>query len=254
MLDLAGRRALVVGIADEHSIATGCARALKAAGARLAVTYPNDKARRFVEPVAAAVGAELLLPLDVEDRDQPARLLGALGAAWDGLDVLVHSIAFAPRDDLHGRVLDSSRDGFGRAMDISCHSFLRLLGAAEPMLARGATAVTVSYYGAEKVVAHYGIMGPVKAALEAAVRYAAAELGDRAITVNAVSPGPLATRAASGLAGFPELMSRAAATAPERRLVTIDEIGALVAFLATPAARAITGEVIHADAGYNIIG
>lgn len=254
MPDLANLRALVIGIANDKSIATGCARALAQAGARLAVTYLNDKAKPFVEPVARELGAELLLPLDVEAADQPEALLAEIARTWGGLDVIVHSVAFAPRDDLHGPVTRSTREGFARAMDVSCHSFLRLLGAAAPLMPNGGAAMTVSYYGAEKAVAHYGIMGPVKAALEAAVRYAAVELGPQGISVNALSPGPLATRAASGIDHFGDLMQRAAEVAPEGRLVTIDEVGALAAFLASRPARAITGEVIHVDAGYNVVG
>ena len=196
MFSLDGTTALVIGIANENSIAYGCAAALKAQGARLAITYLNDKARPHVEPLAEELGADIFLPLDVRDEGQADALFAAITETWGRLDTLLHSIAFAPREDLHGRVVDCSARGFGLAMDISVHSFLRMIRRAEPLMPQGGTCMTVSFQGSDKVVEHYNMMGPVKAALEASVRYAAAELGPRGISVHALSPGPLKTRAA----------------------------------------------------------
>lgn len=254
MLDLEDKKALVLGIANDRSIAWGVAEALHKAGARIAATYLDEQAEPYVRPLAASIGAEIILPLNVEDDLQLAALFDSLVAKWHGLDILVHSVAFAPRDDLHGRVIDSSREGFARAMDISVHSFIRLVKAAEPLMTEGGTCLTMSFYGAQKVVSTYNIMGPVKAALEATVRELASELGSRDVTVNAVSPGTMPTRAASGLEDFDAMMSEAAARAPLRRLATIEDVGACAAFLASPAARNITGSVIYVDAGYHIMG
>lgn len=250
---LQGKRGLVVGIANEHSIAWGAARALRAAGAELAVTWFNEKARPHVEPLADQLGAAIRLPLDVEQPGQLEAVFDAIAAQWGQLDFVLHSIAFAPRDDLHGRVTDTSRDGFLRAMDISCHSFVRMARLAEPLMKDGGSLITMSYLGADEVIDHYGLMGPVKAALESSVRYLACELGPAGIRVNAVSPGPMATRAASGIAGFDALMADAIARAPLRRLADIDDVGALCAFLAGDAARSITGGTLYVDAGYNIL-
>lgn len=249
---LEGRCGLVVGVANDHSIAAGCARAFSAAGARLALTYLNDKALPHVQPVADEVGAELLAPLDVEDDAQLEGLFAEVDETWGGLDFLLHSVAYCPPDALHGRVVDCSRDGFGRAMDISVHSFIRMARLAEPLMKDGGALLTVSYYGAEKVVPHYNIMGPVKAALESVTRYMAAELGGAGIRVNALSPGPIPTRAASGIESFADLMAGAEARAPERRLASIDEVGALAAFLVSDQARAITGNVEYIDAGAHV--
>lgn len=253
-LSLQGKRGLVVGIANENSIAWGCAKALREAGAELAITWFNDKARPHVEPLAQSLNAAIALPLDVEQPGQMEALFDAIAAQWGGLDFVLHSIAFAPKGDLHGRVVDSSRDGFARAMDISCHSFARMARLAEPLMSDGGSLMTMSYVGAEEVIPSYGLMGPVKAALEASVRYLAAELGPRGIRVNAVSPGPLATRAASGIPQFETLMAQAAQRAPLRRLVDLADVGALCAFLAGDGARSITGSTLYVDAGYHILG
>lgn len=251
---LQGKKGLVVGIANQDSIAWGCARALRAAGAELAVTWLNDKARPHVEPLARQLDAAISLPLDVEQPEQLDALFAAIATQWGKLDFVLHSIAYAPGADLHGRVIDSSADGFARAMDISCHSLMRMARLAEPLMTDGGSLLTMSYLGAEEVVPHYGMMGPVKAALEAAVRYLAAELGPRGIRVNAISPGPLATRAASGITGFDELLANAARRAPLRHTVTIDDVGALCAFLASDGARAMTGGTLYVDGGYHILG
>ena len=253
MFSLDGTTALVIGIANANSIAYGCAAALKAQGAKLAVTYLNEKARPHVEPLAERLGAEIFLPLDVRDEAQADALFDEITETWGRLDTLLHSIAFAPREDLHGRVVDCSAHGFGLAMDISVHSFLRMIRRAEPLMPQGGTCMTVSFQGSEKVVEHYNLMGPVKAALEASVRYAAAELGPKGISVHALSPGPLKTRAASGIAEFDELLEAAAARVPTHHLATIEDVGAYCAFLASREAANVTGGVHLIDGGYGIV-
>ena len=250
---LAGRKGLVVGIANEHSIAYGCARILRRCGAELAVTWLNDKARPQVEPLAQELGAPIAMALDVEKPGAMEAVFDAVRERWGRLDFVLHSIAFAPAADLHGRVADSSREGFARAMDISCHSFVRMARLAEPLMADGGTLLTMSYLGADEVVPHYGVMGPVKAALEASVRYLATELGPRGIRVHAVSPGPIRTRAASGIPGFDDLVAEARRCAPLARDVEIDDVGGFCAFLVSDAARAITGDVHYVDGGFHIL-
>ena len=254
VFDLHGKKGLVVGIANEDSIAWGCARAFRAAGAELAVTWLNESARPYVEPLAEQLQAPIQMPLDVEQDGQMEAVFDALGARWERLDFVLHSIAFAPAADLHGRVADSSREGFARAMDISCHSLARMARLAEPLMQGGGSLLTMSYLGAEEVVANYGLMGPVKAALESTVRYLAAELGPQGIRVNAVSPGPLATRAASGIQHFDQLLADAAERAPLRRLVSIEDVGALCTFMASDASRSMTGSTLYVDAGFHILG
>jgi enoyl-[acyl-carrier protein] reductase I len=254
MISLKGKRVLVVGIANDQSIAWGCAKAFARCGAELAVTYLNEKAEPHVRPLAEQLGARIILPLDVADDAQLQGVFETIRETWGGLDILLHSIAFCPKDDLHGRVVDCSRAGFSAAMDISVHSFLRMVRLSEPLMAAGGACMTVSYYGAEKVVEHYNIMGPVKAALEATTRYVAAELGPKGITVNALSPGPLATRASSGIDHFDALMDRVSAAAPTHHLVTIDDVGAFAAFLASDGARNVTGGIHMIDGGYHIVG
>jgi enoyl-[acyl-carrier protein] reductase I len=251
---LEGKKGLVIGIANDQSIAWGCARAFRAFGADLAITYLNDKAKPFVEPLARQIEAPLFLPLDVQVEGQMEAVFASIGERFGRLDFALHSIAFAPRDDLHGRVVDCSRAGFLQAMDVSCHSFIRMARLAEPLMKDGGALFTMSYYGAEKVVENYNLMGPVKAALEASARYLAAELGPKGIRVHAISPGPLKTRAASGIADFDHLLNEAAARAPARSLVTIEDVGFATAALATDAARLITGDTIYIDGGYHIMG
>ncbi len=251
---LAGRKALIVGVANEHSIAWGCARAMRRAGADIAMTYLNERARPHVEPLAKQLDAELFLPMEVRDAAQVDAVFAAIEKTWGRLDILVHSIAFAPKEALAGRVVDCPREGFLTAMDVSCWSFLDLARRAEPLMADGGTIFTMSYLGADQVIENYGIMGPVKAALESSVRYLATELGPKGIRVHAISPGPLATRAASGITDFDQLMERVATRAPVRRLVTIEEVGATCAFLASPYATAMTGETLFIDGGYHILG
>lgn len=252
-LPLAGKRGLVTGIANADSIAWGCAKAFRAMGAELAVTYLNDKARPHVEPLARQVDAPLLMPLDLLREGELKAVFERIATEWGGLDFVLHSIAYAPRDDLHGRVTDCSRDGFLTAMDVSCWSFIRMAKLAEPLMPTGGTLFCMSYYGSQMVVEHYNMMGPVKAALESATRYLAAELGPQGIRVHAISPGPLKTRAASGIAEFDALLDRAQAKAPARSLVSIDDVGEATAWLATDAARRMTGQTLYIDGGYHII-
>lgn len=252
MFSLEGQKALVVGIANEHSIAWGCARALRDQGADLAITWLNEKAEPFVRPLAERLDADIVGPLDVSQPGAMEALFDDIATRWGRLDTLVHSIAFAPRDDLHGRVVDCSAQGFALAMDVSVHSFLRMVRFAEPLMPAGGTCLSVSFFGSSRVVEHYNMMGPVKAALESVVRYAAAELGEKGIRVHALSPGPLATRAASGIEHFDELLAAAADRAPTHRLATIEDVGAMAAFLASPEARNLTGGVHDIDGGYSI--
>jgi len=250
---LKGRKALVTGIANDQSIAWGCAKAFRLLGADLAVTYVNEKAKAYVEPLARQLDARLLLPLDLRVEGQLEGVFDRIAKSWGRLDIVLHSIAFAPKADLQGRVVDCSREGFLTAMDISCWSFIRMAHLAEPLMDRGGALFTMSYYGAERVVENYNLMGPVKAALEGATRYMAAELGGKGIRVHAISPGPLKTRAASGISDFDKLLRKAEAKAPARSLVSIDDVGMAVAFLATDAAKLITGETLYIDGGYHII-
>jgi enoyl-[acyl-carrier protein] reductase I len=252
VFSLKGNKVLIVGIANEHSIAYGCAQALKAQGADLAITWLNDKAERFVRPLAEGLGAEITAPLDMAVPGQLETLFEEITARWGRLDTLLHSIAFAPKEDLHGRVVDCSSAGFGLAMDISVHSFLRMIRLAEPLMPAGGTCMSVSFLGSSRVVRHYNMMGPVKAALESAVRYAAAELGEKGIRVHALSPGPLKTRAASGIDHFDELLTTASERAPTHQLASIEDVGAMAAFLASPGARNLTGGVHDIDGGFSI--
>ncbi|NTV12196.1 MAG: enoyl-ACP reductase FabI, partial [Zoogloea sp.] len=243
IVDLSGKVGLITGIANEKSISTGVAESCLQAGAKLVITYQNDKTLAFIEPVVRRLGIEDVLLLDVSRPETLDEAFATIAAKFGKLDFAIHSMAFAKRDDLHGRVVDTSPDGFALAMDISTHSFIRLARRAEPLLekAGGGALVTMTYLGSEKVIPHYGMMGLCKAALEAATRYMAAELGEKGIRVNAVSPGPLMTRAASGIAGFDGLMAAAVDRSPMHSLVTPEDIGALTAFLVSDAGRLITG-------------
>jgi len=250
---LKGKKGLVVGIANDQSIAWGCARAFRALGAELAVTYLNEKAKKFVEPLARELEAPIFMPLDVRTPGQLEAVFEKIIKNWGELDFVVHSIAFSPKDTLQGRVVDVPRDGFLTTMEVSCWSFIRLAHLAEPLMSKGGTLFTMTYYGSQMVVENYNIMGVAKAALESAVRYMAAELGPKGIRVHAISPGPLSTRAASGIPEFDELLEKAKAKAPARSLVSIEDVGIATAFLAHDAARLITGETLYVDGGYHII-
>ena len=250
---LKGKKALVIGIANDQSIAWGCAKAFRELGADLAVTYLNDKAKRHVEPLARELDASVFLPLDVAVPGQLEAVFDAVTSHWGKLDILVHSIAFAPKEDLQGGLLDCSAAGFAKAMDVSCHSFVRMAKLAAPLMTDGGTMFAMSYHGANKVVPTYNVMGPVKAALEACCRYLAYELGGRGIRVHAMSPGPLKTRAASGLKDFDLLLTEAASRAPVGELVDIMDVGFTCAYLATPYARRLSGETLYVDGGVNIM-
>lgn len=251
---LAGKKGLVVGIANENSIAWGCAQAFHEAGADLAITYLNKKAEPYVRPLAEKINAAIVMPLDVRNDEEIEALFKALRQQWGKLDFVLHAIAYAPTKDLQGRVADVSRHGFLEAMDISCYSFIRLAHCAEPLMQEGGCLLTTSYYGSEKVIPHYGLMGPVKSALESTVRYLAAEFGTRNIRVNALSPGPIVTRAASGITDFSELILLAREKSPEHEAVCIDCVGAYARFLVSDEARLVTGSIAYVDAGYNIMG
>lgn len=250
---LEGQKALVVGVANDQSIAYGCAKAFQITGADLAITWLNDRARPYVEPLAKELGASITGPLDVSVAGQLEAIFDRIRSEWGSLDILVHSIAFAPKEDLQGGLLNCSAEGFAKAMDISCHSFVRMAKLAAPLMGDGGTMFAMSYYGANRVVANYNVMGPVKAALEAACRYLAYELGPQGIRVHAISPGPLKTRAASGLKDFELLLNEAAQKAPLGELVDIMDVGFACAYLATSLARRITGGTVYVDGGANIV-
>jgi enoyl-[acyl-carrier protein] reductase I len=250
---LAGRKALVVGIANDQSIAYGCAKAFRAAGADLAITWLNEKARPHVMPLAAALEAEITAALDVSKPGELEALFETIQKTWGRLDLLVHSIAFAPKADLQGGLLNCSTEGFATAMDISCHSFVRMAKLAAPLMTDGGVMFAMSYNGATRVVPNYNVMGPVKAALEAVCRYLAYELGPSGIRVHAISPGPLKTRAASGIKDFELLLNEAAHKAPLGELIDIMDVGWTCAYLATPFARRVTGGTVYVDGGANIV-
>lgn len=253
--DLSDKKGLVVGIANQQSIAYACARHFRQQGAELAVTYLDAKAEAHVRPLAEALDAPLILPCDVREPGQLEAVFERIEQDWGKLDFLLHSIAFAPREDLHGRVVDCSQAGFAQAMDVSCHSFIRMAHLAEPLMKDGGgSLLTVSFYGAEKVVENYNLMGPVKAALESSVKYMAAELGPQRIRVHALSPGPLQTRAASGIDRFDALLEETARRAPQHHLADINDVGATAAFLVSDQARTLTGNITYVDAGYHVVG
>jgi enoyl-[acyl-carrier protein] reductase I len=250
---LAGQKALVIGVANDQSIAYGCAKAFRTVGAELAITWLNERARAYVEPLAQELQASITASLDVSVPGQLEAVFERIGREWGQLDVLVHSIAFAPKEDLQGGLLNCSAEGFAKAMDISCHSFIRMAKLAAPLMKHGGTMFAMSYYGANRVVPNYNVMGPVKAALEAACRYLAYELGPQGIRVHAISPGPLKTRAASGLKDFELLLNEAAQKAPLGELVDVMDVGFACAYLATSLARRVTGGTVYVDGGANII-
>lgn len=249
-----GKRVMVFGVANERSIAWGIAQAMYDQGARLGFNYLGDALERRVRPLAETVDADLVLPCDVSDADQVTETFDAIKEEWGGLDVLVHSVAWANKDDLNGRFSDTDRDGFLRAIEISAYSLVHLARAARPLMAEGGSMVTMTYYGAEKVVKNYNVMGVAKASLEACVRYLAADLGPEGIRVNAVSAGPIKTLAASGVRDFRKLMSIAEERSPLRRNVTQEEVGNAAVYLCSDMGGGITGEVLHVDSGYNVLG
>ncbi len=235
------------------SIAYGCAKAFRTAGAELAISWLNEKARRHVEPLAQELEASIVGEVDVAVAGQLEAMFDQIRSKWGRLDILVHSIAFAPKADLQGGILNCSAEGFAKAMDISCHSFVRMAKLAAPLMTNGGTMFAMSYFGANRVVPNYNVMGPVKAALEAVCRYLAYELGPQGIRVHAISPGPLKTRAASGLKDFELLLNQAEQRAPIGELVDIMDVGFACAYLATPLAKRITGGTVYVDGGVNLI-
>ena len=254
LIDLNGRKGLVVGIANEHSLAWAAAQHFRNAGADLAITYLSEKAKPFVEPLAQEVESPLFLPCNVSVPGQLEAVFSAIEKEWGRLDFILHAIAWARKEDLHGRLTDCSEEGFSESMLISCHSFIRMAKLAEPLMNNGGSLMTLSYYGAEKVVDHYNVMGPVKAALEASVRYLAHELGRKNIRVNAISAGAVATRAASGIEHFDELLNETVRKAPLRRTVEACEVGRAALILASDYTSAITGETLYVDAGFHFEG
>ncbi len=253
---LTGKRAVVVGLASNRSIAWGIARALKAQGAELAFNYQGEKLQGRVEKMAAELGSEITLPLDVSEDSQIDAFVDGLAAHWDGFDILVHSIAYAPADQLAGRYIDSvDREGFRLAHDISSYSFAALARAARPMMAgRQGALLTMSYLGAVRALPSYNVMGLAKASLEANTRFLAYDLGPEGIRVDAISAGPIKTLASAGIKGMRQMLAVAAETAPLKRNVTIDDVGNSAAFLCSDLAGGITGHVLYVDAGYNIVG
>ena len=251
---LESKKGLILGIANNDSIAYGCARVFSKLGADLAVTYLNEKTEKYVRPLAEGLGCPIIMKCDVMNPGELETVYEEIGNTWGKLDFVLHSIAFAPKEDLHGRVTDCSKEGFMLAMDVSCHSLIRATKLAEPLMKDGGSILTMSFYGSEKVVAHYNMMGPVKAALESTVRYLAMELGPQLIRVNSLSPGPIKTRAASGINQFDDLLQKAASQAPEHHVVSITDVGTFAAFLVSDYAKSITGGVHYIDGGYHIMG
>ena len=250
---LENKKALVVGIANDQSIAYGCARAFHELGADLAITFLNDKAKPYVAPLADELEASMFMPMDAAKPEELRAVFDRINREWGRLDILVHSIAFAPKVDLQGGLLNCSAEGFSTAMDISCHSFIRMARLAAPLMENGGTLFAMSYHGAQKVVPNYNVMGPVKAALEAVCRYLAFELGPNKIRVHAISPGPLKTRAASGLKDFDRMLNEAVKRSPVGERVDIMDVGFACAYLATPFGRRLTGQTMYVDGGVSIM-
>ena len=251
---MAGKRGLVMGIANNRSIAWGIARAAAAQGAELAVTYQGEALKKRVEPLAAELGAKLVLPCDVTDLASMDAVFASLKEAWGRLDFLVHAIAFSDKNELDGRYVDTSEKNFSQTMLISCYSFTALAQRAEKLMSDGGSLLTLTYYGAEKVMPHYNVMGVAKAALEASVRYLAADLGRNGIRVNAISAGPIKTLAASGIADFRYILKWNEFNSALRRTVTIEDVGAAGLYLLSDLSRGVTGEIHHVDAGYHVQG
>ncbi len=251
---MAGKQGLVMGVANNRSIAWGIAQACSRAGAQLAFTYQGDALKKRVEPLAASVGSKIVLPCDVTDEASLDKAFDTLKQEWGRLDFVVHAIAFSDKDELTGRYVDTSADNFSRTLFISCYSFTAVAQRAEKLMSDGGSLLTLTYYGAEKWMPHYNVMGVAKAALEASVRYLAADLGEKNIRVNAVSAGPIKTLAASGIGDFRYILKWNELNSPLRRTVTIDEVGDTALYLLSPLGRGVTGEILHVDAGYHVVG
>lgn len=254
MINLVGKKGLIVGIANQDSLAYGIARKVAGAGAALAITHLNAKAEPFVKPLSEALKADLFMPCDVLVEGQLEAVFARIAEKWGSLDFVVHSIAYAPLADLHGRVVDCSLEGFKHAMDVSCHSFARMAKLAEPLMKNGGALVNLSYHGAEKVIPNYNMMGPVKAALECLTRYIAHELADKRIRAVSISPGPMRTRASSGIKDFNSLVDMACRKVPFYEEIGQDDIGDLAAFLVSDAARFLNGYTYYVDNGLSQIG
>lgn len=254
IVDLKHKQGLVTGIANEHSIAYGCAEKFREADAELITTFLNAKTESYMRPLAEKLKSALILPCDVQKEEEIIALFAAIQKKWGKLDFMLHSMAFAPKTDLNSKLVDCSKDGFLEAMDISCHSLIRLAKYAAPLMKDGGSILTMTYYGSQKVILNYNLMGVVKAALESSVRYLAYELGSQNIRVNAISPGPIQTRAASGIPNFYEYIEAHEKRSPLHRLVDIKNVGNLAAFLVSDAAEDMTGQVYFVDSGYSIMG
>ena len=252
-MNLSNKKGLIVGVANEHSIAWGCAKTMHGFGAKLGITYKNDKTKQYVEPLLKLLPAEIFKQLDVTKPEQFSILANEIKNKWGKLDFLIHSIAFAPKEDLQGRVTDASRHGFLLSTEISCYSLIYLIKAFEPLMKDGGSILTMSYYGSQKVIPNYNIMGPMKAMLEGIVKYTAAELGKNKIRVNAISPGPIQTRAASGITDFDKLLSKCQRTSPLSSKLTIEDVGNLASFLVSDLSKNITGNVHYVDCGFKIM-
>ena len=251
---LQGKKAVIFGIANEKSIAWAVAEAFKREGAELAFTYANETVAKRVIPLAESMGVDLVLPCDVRSDDEIQATFSKIGAAWGGIDCLVHSIAFANREDLKGSFLNTSREGFSMALDISAYSLIALAKGAMPLMGEGGSVVTMTYYGGEKVFPNYNVMGVAKAALEMSVRYLAEAVGPEGVRVNAISAGPIKTLAASGVGGFNQIAGHVAEKAPLRRNITQEEVAGAAVYLASDLSRGVTGDIHFVDCGYNIIG
>jgi enoyl-[acyl-carrier protein] reductase I len=251
---LQGKKALIFGVANDKSIAYGIAKRFKEHGCELAFSYASDPIRKRIEPISDELGGEFILQCDVTNDDDLKRSAAEVKERWGSFDILVHSIAFANRDDLKGRYVDTSRDGFKLALDVSAYSLVAMCQAFEPLLNPGGSVLTMTYYGSDKVIMNYNVMGVAKAALEASVRYLAVDLGEKNVRVNAVSAGPIKTLAASGISGFKTILNQIEEKAPLKRNVTQEEVGGTAVYLASDLSSGVTGEVVYVDCGYNIMG
>ena len=251
---MTGKRGLIMGVANDRSIAWGIARVLRKHGAELAFTYQGEALAKRVKPLADSVNSSMVFPCDVTDDESIDRVFASIGRSWDGLDFMVHAIAYSDREELKGQFLNTSRDNFVRSLDISCYSFTAVAQRAVPMMRNGGSLLTMTYYGAERVMPHYNVMGVAKAALEASVRYLAVDLGPRGLRVNAISAGPMRTLAGSAVSNARYVFSYSRDHAPLRRAVSLEEVGSASLYFLSDLSAGVTGEVHHVDCGYNIVG
>ena len=251
---MAGKRGLVMGVANDRSIAWGIARMVAEHGGALAFTYQGEALEKRVRPLAEQVGSDIILPCDVTDNESMDKLFSEISDRWGGLDFVVHAIAYSDKDELKGKYLDTTRDNFLRSLDISCYSFTDVCRRAAPLMNQGGSLLTLTYFGAERVMPHYNVMGIAKAALEASVRYLAVDLGDKSIRVNAISAGPIKTLAASGIGDFRYILKWNELNSPMKRNVTIDQVGGAGLYLLSDLGAGVSGEIHHVDSGYNVVG